>query len=78
MTKSIVQQTKDELKAKQRANRAGIPVTGVYGLMFLFVCVSIGYSTYMVALGTDDLVSKVMILPQALFAIGFVSYKAVK
>lgn len=42
--------------------------TGILGLIQIFVLVSISYSTYVVALGTQGYASRVMLIPQALFA----------
>jgi hypothetical protein len=58
--------------------RAGIPVHGAAGLLFLFVVISIGYANYVVFFGTHDLVSKIMLIPSTLFALAFLVYKAVK
>mgnify|MGYP006359308225 CR=1 FL=1 len=39
------------------------------GMLQLFVLASIGYSTYIVFLGTDGIAPKVMLIPQAVFAV---------
>ena len=46
----------------------GLPLTGIMGVATLFVVVSIAYSTFVVATGTDGLAPKLMLVPQALFA----------
>jgi hypothetical protein len=48
------------------------------GLGLLFVCISIGYANYVVFFGTSDLISKLMLIPSTIFALGFLVYKAVK
>ncbi len=40
----------------------------IQGMLQLFVLISISYSTYVVALGTDGLTPKIMLIPQALYA----------
>jgi hypothetical protein len=40
----------------------------VVGLLQIFVVVSIAYSTYIVALGTEGYAPKVMLIPQTLYA----------
>lgn len=40
----------------------------------LFVVLSIGFSSYMVYFGTDNLVAKVMLIPQIAFAAGIAIY----
>lgn len=57
---------------------AGIPVSGWYGLALLFVCISIGYANYMVFFGTDDLISRIMLIPSTLFVVVFLLLKSVK
>lgn len=65
-------------KKDKSTNTNGLPVTGVAGLAILFVCISIAYANYMVYFGTDDFVSKLMLLPSTLFVAAFLLYKAVK
>jgi hypothetical protein len=48
------------------------------GIALLFVCVSIGYANYVVFFGTNDLVSKIMLIPSSLFVLVFLVHKAVK
>jgi hypothetical protein len=52
-----------------------LPLYGIFGILSLFVLVSIAYSTYMVAVGTDGVAPKVMLVPQALFAACLAIYK---
>jgi hypothetical protein len=40
----------------------------VVGLLQIFVVVSIAYSTYIVALGTQGYAPKIMLVPQTLYA----------
>lgn len=40
----------------------------------LFVVLSIGFSSYMVYFGSDNLVAKVMLIPQVAFAAGVAIY----
>lgn len=56
--------TKDEKKlAKQQRNR------GIMGIGLLLVVVSIAYSTSVIFIGVDSPASKLVLLPQALFAL---------
>lgn len=43
-------------------------------LGMLFVVLSIGFSSYMVYFGTDNLVAKVVLIPQIAFAAGVAIY----
>lgn len=55
-----------------------IPVSGLFGLGILFVAISIGYANYIVFFGTDDLISKIMLIPSTLFVAVFLLLKALK
>lgn len=44
----------------------------------LFVLLSIGFSSYMVYFGTDNLIAKVMLIPQVAFAAIVAIYKFAK
>jgi len=73
--------TKELPTAKIKYNKdikQGLPVTGVYGVAILFVCVSILYANYIVFFGTEGLLSKVVLLPSTLFVAGFLVYKSLK
>ncbi len=61
-----------------KTKHTGLPVHGIYGLLILFVCVSIAYANYMVFFGTSDTISKLMLIPSTLFVGAFAVYKAVK
>jgi hypothetical protein len=61
-----------------KVKQEGIPIHGWRGVAILFVCVSIAYANYMVYFGTNDMVSRVMLIPSALFVAIFLLYKAVK
>lgn len=52
-----------------------LPLYGIFGILMLFVIASIAYSTYMVALGTQGLVPKIMLVPQVTFAVIVALYK---
>jgi len=54
---------KKEIKAREPRDYSAI-----LGLLQVFVLVSIAYSTYIVALGTEGYTPKVMLVPQALYA----------
>lgn len=43
--------------------------SGLVGILVLFVVASIAYSTYVVALGTDGYIPKVMLVPQTAWAV---------
>jgi hypothetical protein len=66
--------SKEKTKAKDNSSHC-LPLYGIYGIMVLFVLTSITYSTYMVAVGTDGFIPKVMLIPQALFAGWIAVYK---
>lgn len=56
----------------------GIPVHKGWGILMLFVCVSIGYANYIVFFGTEGVIPKAMLIPSTLFVAGFLVYKAAK
>lgn len=60
------------------AVRTGIPVHKGYGVLMLFVVVSILYANYVVFFGTEGLIPKLMLVPSTLFVGGFLVYKALK
>lgn len=53
-----------QAKTKKQRN-----FTGVVGILLLFVVASIGYSTYVVYFGTEGVAPKLMLIPQAVFAV---------
>ena len=56
-----------------------IPKTnGIVGLALLFVSVSIVYANYIVFFGTNDPISKIMLIPSTVFVLTFLVHKAVK
>ena len=58
--------------------KSAIPTNGIWGVLLLFVLASIAYSTYMVCLGTDGDIPKLMVIPQAAFAVLIALYKFAK
>jgi hypothetical protein len=56
----------------------GIPISGLWGIGMLFVCISIGYANYLVYFGTDDWLPKLMIVPSTIFIAYFLVTKAIK
>ena len=70
-------EAKQEKKAKKRT-MTGIPVSGVYGIALLFVCVSISFMAYIVIMGTEGLIPKLLTIPAVLFVVSFLMLKAVK
>lgn len=59
---------KDELKPARQLKKDNNTKLNTVGLLQVFVLVSIVYSTYVVAMGTDGYIPKVMLVPQALYA----------
>lgn len=55
--------------------RQCLPLYGIWGIMGLFVVASVAYSTYMVAMGTQGYIPKVMLVPQVAFAVTIAIYK---
>ena len=47
----------------------------VVWLGMLFVVLSIGFSSYMVYFGSDNMLAKIMLIPQVAFAAGVAIYK---
>lgn len=56
----------------------GLPVHKGYGILMLFVVVSIMYANYVVFFGTEGLIPKLMLIPSTIFVAGFLVYKAAK
>lgn len=71
MTKSVKNTKIPEVEQSKDC----LPLQGVWGILVLFVIASIAYSTYMVALGTQGLTPKVMLIPQTAFAVIVALYK---
>lgn len=63
--------------ALDKTNR-GLPVHKGWGVLMLFVCVSVGYANYVVFMGTQGYVPKVMLIPSTVFVAAFLVYKAAK
>lgn len=61
-----MKKSKDEAKVK--AVKTPRNYASVLGMLQVFVVVSIAYSTYIVALGTEGYTPKIMLIPQALYA----------
>ena len=57
------------------AKKHCLPLSGIWGILVLFVVASISYTSYVVIAGTQGLVPKLMVIPQALFAIIIALYK---
>lgn len=58
--------------------RQCLPLYGIFGILSLFVVASVAYSTYMVAMGTQGYIPKVMLVPQVAFAVTIAIYKFAK
>lgn len=72
--------TKLNTKSKEattdaKTDKHCLPMNGVYGILMLFVFGSIAYSTYIVAMGVEGYIPKLMLVPQALFALIVAIYK---
>lgn len=65
MKKKLVKDTTANVQPVKQC----LPIYGLWGILLLFVFGSVAYSTYMVAVGTTGIVPKVMLVPQATFAI---------
>lgn len=63
--------------AEVQTNR-GIPIHKGWGVLMLFVCVSVAYANYVVFMGTDGYIPKVMLIPSTLFVAAFLVHKAAK
>ena len=63
---------------KETPIKKGIPVSGLAGILLLFVAVSIAYANYVVYFGTEGLLPKIMLIPSTLFVGVFLFYKAYK
>lgn len=62
--KGLAMKVDKQSKPKKQRN-----FNGVVGILLLFVVASIAYSTYVVALGTEGYIPKVMLLPQAAWVV---------
>lgn len=72
---------KDKLKVAEDTpvtKTTGIPVHKGWGILMLFVAVSIMYANYVVFFGTEGVIPKAMLIPSTLFVAGFLVYKAAK
>lgn len=68
----------DSKNSNKPAKAIGIPVSGIYGIGLLFVCVSISFMAYVVIMGTDGMIPKLLTIPAVLFVVSFLVLKAVK
>lgn len=72
----------DKTTTKPKASvtnvRKGVPIHGLWGILALIVAVSVMYANYRVFFGTDDILSRVMLLPSTLAVVSFLVYKALK
>lgn len=53
---------------KKASPKGNSKYDSMIGMLQVFVVVSIAYSTYIVALGTEGYIPKAMLVPQALYA----------
>lgn len=64
--------SKDKKTTKEvgeaKPSKATSKYDSMIGILQVFVVVSIAYSTYIVALGTEGYIPKAMLIPQALYA----------
>lgn len=67
--------TKKVPETEKVQSKQCLPLHGVFGVLSLFVVGSIAYSTYMVAMGTQGMVPKIMLIPQVTFATLLALYK---
>lgn len=58
--------------------KRGVPVHGLWGVLFLIVCASIIYANYRVFFGVEELIPRLMLIPSTLFVVVFFVYKAAK
>lgn len=65
--------TKSESSTVERGHC--LPLGGKYGIAMAFVIVSIAFSTFLIVDGTIGYVPKVLVLPQAIFAVWVFVYK---
>lgn len=66
------------MKKEKQEIKKGIPVSGVAGILLLFVVVSIAYANYVVYFGTEGWLPKLMLIPSTVFVGVFLFYKAYK
>ena len=80
MKGTIVKKSKNTPEAEKQvvAKPTGIPVHKGYGILMLFVAVSILYANYVVYFGTEGLIPKLMLIPSTLFVAGLLIFKAIK
>lgn len=61
-----------------KTKRTGIPTHGIFGLALMFAAISVLFADYLVVFGTDDLTTKLMLIPNVLAVAVFFIIKAVK
>lgn len=65
-------------QADKLSKPAGIPVHGLWGILFLTVCASIVYANYRVYFGVEELIPRLMLVPSSIAVVLFLVYKAAK
>ena len=60
---------------QSETNKQALPVHGFYGVLLLFVVVSIIYMSVVIVLGTEGLYPKVATTPAVLFSVLVLFYK---
>ena len=58
--------------------QAGIPLHGLAGFILMLASVSVLFADYLVVFGTDDLTTKLLLVPNLLVVTMFFVYKAIK
>lgn len=70
--------SKDVPKELNNQERKGIPVHGLWGIIFLIVCASIVYANYRVFFGVEEMIPRLMLIPSSLAVVMFLVYKSTK
>lgn len=73
--KAAAKKSTKEPAAPKAPYTVGQALGGIGGIIMAFVIASIGYSTFIVYMGTSGLTPKLMLIPQAVFAGLVVLYK---
>ncbi len=66
-----------KVKAKEKANKPKVSLA-IMGLLEMLVVASIGLSTAVIMIGTDDVVIKALLLPQVIYALSVIVRKFTK
>jgi len=74
---------KDKLKVPEavkavKPRNTGVPVHGLWGILFLIVCASVIYANYRVFFGVEELIPRLMLIPSSGAVVAFLVYKAAK